>query len=740
MNLSSITLSDAEIELLTKGMSFSPTPRAGDLFELNNDLFDFSRKLRLRYHFRNNDYVDTSIVKLQSTYTPPTNEDIELERVIYNIKETRMGNHKPKQRNMNQESTAALQSLTEKVNDGTLVLKSADKGDVTVVMSQKYYYEMCMKELSKKEFYRKLGRRDPSTTVLNDVKHFAEQYRGILTAKEHQFLTKKDYKMANFYSLPKLHKSVTIKNMMNGGSEYIHVPDFEEMVEGRPIVGGPTFHTSGISQMIDIILKPIISHIPHILQGSFDFVQRCNHSVPDDTLLGTADIKALYTNLSKELVFAAIEYWVNRYIALIPILQRFGLQFILDGLEVILNHNYFLFDDEYYQQIHGFAMGTKAAVNCANLGVAYKEVQLFEKLPRMYPYDVAKHIIDTYFRFLDDVFYEWLQQFDVKPFQLSLNQMDPHLKFIFEELSDEQNYLDVNVKVIGYEVVLDIFRKPTDSFNYLHYGSCHPLHTKDNIALSLAKRIVRITSGDPGPRLAELKNNLIIRGHPHQKIDDAFARTYSPPSQDKSGDMIVFTCTHNPAQWFDRTQITHALDNLTGDSMKATFKDCRVVIGTRQPKPLRRYLIKSKFSRSQIQRPRKPPGLYRCKNCKYHRLGYFQPCKMFSFGKDGQFTWVYKRYFTCDSKNVIYVLKCRGCWMFYIGETSDLKPRTRKHKSDVKHPKNSFCRTLSEHLRSCSRPPSFTIYPILYVNNQPRRRFIEKRLIRQYQPPLNVDG
>ena len=139
--------------------------------------------------------------------------------------------------------------------------------------------------------------------------------------------------------------------------------------------------------------------------------------------------------------------------------------------------------------------------------------------------------------------------------------------------------------------------------------------------------------------------------------------------------------------------------------------------------------------------PRKTsPGLFRCKNCKYHRLGYIQPCSSFSFGKNGKFLWEYRRCFSCNSKNVIYILKCRGCWRFYIGETKDLKPRTRKHKSDIKHPKNSFCRVLSEHLRSCSRAPHFSIYPVLYVDNQQRRRFIEKRLIQQYQPTLNVDS
>ena len=158
-------------------MSFCPTPRNSNLFELNNDLYEFTRKIRLCYHFCENNEEDPSIVKLPSTYTPPTNEDIELERIIQQVKGTRVRNVKPKHRNMTPSSTTALKTLTDEVSNGTIVIRSADKGDVTVVMSQEYYYTMCMNELSKTKFYKNLGKRNPSPNVITDVKNFANQYR-----------------------------------------------------------------------------------------------------------------------------------------------------------------------------------------------------------------------------------------------------------------------------------------------------------------------------------------------------------------------------------------------------------------------------------------------------------------------------------------------------------------------------------------------------------------------------------
>ena len=175
--------------------------------------------------------------------------------------------------------------------------------------------------------------------------------------------------------------------------------------------------------------------------------------------------------------------------------------------------------------------------------------------------------------------------------------------------------------------------------------------------------------------------------------------------------------------------------------MKRVFKNSRIVFGTRQPKSLRKFFVRSKFSFANHKK-KKASGLFICRQgCKYHRHGYIKPCLSFRFGKKQEFLWEYRRFFDCNAKNVIYVLVCRKCWRFYIGETSDLKKRTRKHKSDVKHPKNSYCRELAEHLRSCSRSsPQFHIFPLLYVDDRNKRRFLESRLIKQFRPPLNRDG
>ena len=87
INLSNIPLSSNEINVLKLGLSFTPTPKS-NIPELEGDIFDFIRKLRLKCHFCNSTYHDESIVKPTSTFIPKPNENQELEKICKAIMET----------------------------------------------------------------------------------------------------------------------------------------------------------------------------------------------------------------------------------------------------------------------------------------------------------------------------------------------------------------------------------------------------------------------------------------------------------------------------------------------------------------------------------------------------------------------------------------------------------------------------------------------------------------------------
>ena len=136
-------------------------------------------------------------------------------------------------------------------------------------------------------------------------------------------------------------------------------------------------------------------------------------------------------------------------------------------------------------------MVTIFAVVGSNLMVAYFEEKMFAILPQIYSKYFNDFFICNYLRFLD-VFHKWLIQFNIQDFYKIMNELDSDLQFTFEELNKNINFLDINLKIINDKLHFDVYHKPTNSFIYLHYKTCHLPHTKNNIALSLARCIGRI--------------------------------------------------------------------------------------------------------------------------------------------------------------------------------------------------------------------------------------------------------
>ena len=57
VNLSKKVLSEADINLLSKGLKFSPTPTDINKAELKEDLEVFKRRIRLKWHFKDNEDI-----------------------------------------------------------------------------------------------------------------------------------------------------------------------------------------------------------------------------------------------------------------------------------------------------------------------------------------------------------------------------------------------------------------------------------------------------------------------------------------------------------------------------------------------------------------------------------------------------------------------------------------------------------------------------------------------------------
>ena len=100
-----------------------------------------------------------------------------------------------------------------------------------------------------------------------------EQHKESVTEKEKEYITKFTFRNSNFYGLPKIHKSETIKYMFKENQEsYIHTKHPKDL-KLRPIIAGPSCETHGLSNYLDILLKHFLKYVKSYVKDDIDVLQ-----------------------------------------------------------------------------------------------------------------------------------------------------------------------------------------------------------------------------------------------------------------------------------------------------------------------------------------------------------------------------------------------------------------------------------------------------------------------------------
>ncbi|VDI57978.1 Hypothetical predicted protein, partial [Mytilus galloprovincialis] len=282
INLSSRDLSDQEIKPLEHGLKFTPTP-ISDNVDLITDTNEFCRKLRLREFFGNTNYEDGSLVRNKKGTNPQPNRDKHLEEYINCLKQTANTNivDSHVKSNLPKSQQKTIKKLQ---NDESIIIKEADKGGGIVIMDKDHYKDMVLNQLEDGVFYQKLnGNRDKST--MSKIRKLIKEYSDNLTDKEKDYLKNFEVKTSNFYGLPKIHKSKEIQDHVeNCDSMYIKINRPTDL-KIRPIIAGPSCSTQRLSNLLDILLKPLCIKVPSFVRDDMDFLNYIPDRVPLDTIL-----------------------------------------------------------------------------------------------------------------------------------------------------------------------------------------------------------------------------------------------------------------------------------------------------------------------------------------------------------------------------------------------------------------------------------------------------------------------
>ncbi|XP_064479668.1 uncharacterized protein LOC135392988 isoform X2 [Ornithodoros turicata] len=327
-------------------------------------------------------------------------------------------------------------------------------------MNMQDYIDEGLRQLACATFYKTLD-TDPTEQIVSDI---TKHLKALKAAKKidsavYEYLLPRNSKPGRFYMLPKIHKPGN---------------------PGRPIVSCNGTATEKLSSFVDHLLKDIPPRLPSYIKDTNHFLQILNQcQPPPSSLLVTLDVSSLYTNIPHDDAEAPFSKYSD---------SSCDPSVVSTLLELILKNNNFEFNDGHYLQVNGTAMGTKMAPNYANLFVGSLEEAFLSTRE-------DKHTL--YKRYLDDIFMIWPHSEDsLLEFIRDFNEFHTSINFTHTYSAVTVSFLDVQIKQTNGVLTSDLFRKPTDSQQYLSFHSCHPRHTKLAIPYSQALRYRRICSND----------------------------------------------------------------------------------------------------------------------------------------------------------------------------------------------------------------------------------------------------
>jgi hypothetical protein len=434
----------------------------------------------------------------------------------------------------------------------------------------------------------------------------------------------------------------------------------------RPILNCIDHPTSKLSILFDNLFKPFVLTSKSYIKDSQNLMQICeNIRFKKPPFIYSLDISNLYPSIDPIHAVPILTEFMSKYLDTYH-LTSFGLYSLLF---LFFECNIFKYKTFYYIQIKGLPMGCICGPSLANLYLYILESKwlvIFKPL--------------VYRRFIDDIGI-------IDEYELDKDHFESFFIYLKLTLStgDFVSFLDT---IISYNHVLkkikfSLYTKPTHVNKYLLPSSNHPSHIFENIIHNLFLRIKRICSDyyDFIDASKQLSVNLLERGYESKKIRKVFNyisnidRSILLPYKEKNNNIdfsknipffFIFNCNFSN------------FNNILFNSYKDICKQFPILnnfslkLINNIDINLQNNLVHNfNFSFPSIKKTSK------CNNC---RICNFIYKSSFIKLKNNHNLYMLSNG-NCNSSNLIYIIICMKCNIFYIGETS-----------------NTLCKRISDHL------------------------------------------
>ena len=688
-----------QVELLEKGLSFVPTV---DIYKnqtnkLKTDVAEYHRRLKLAAHFGTERREEAPPFQPRSTWEPNDSTITQgLKQLLQNDNNTinNIPRHLKEKDNLTREQVKALRELA---NNKQIVIKPADKGSCIVIMDRHQYLFEGERQLNNRDHYSQLPEPIYEETAIKakEIINRLREKKYISHKQEQYLLGEETPRPRNFYLLPKIHKS----------PESWTVP--YAIPPGRPIVSDCGSETYRTAEYIEYYLNPLSTKHASYIKDTYHFVEKIrNISVAKEALLFSIDIDSLYTNIETPAGLEAIRTVFNKY----PDPERPETE-LLELLELNLTKNDFEFNNKYYLQTRGTAMGKRFAPSYANIYMSLWEQTALEKC-RLKP--------THYFRFLDDIFGIW--EHTQEEFLEFINVLNTHHRAItikYVTSRDKIDFLDVTAYK-GAEfnrsskLDLKVFFKETDTHALLHKSSFHPPHCYTGIVKSQLLRFHRICTQESDFKMAckTLFNALRKRGYTRTFLRKA-QKTFLEVKQRDHGPKLALVTNYSTQSKIANARIKQNYQNRAN----GLLPEYKIISAYRKNKNLKDYLVRSRLKDTGPTTQKDPQ--------------FFEQ-KQFVKNRTTKVTVGIKQQFRADTTNCVYLITCKKCGLQYVGETKNtIAERFNQHRYNINNARKTALFIVQHFMTHGVN--AMSVSGLQYNPNwtEGQRRFIEKQWIKK---------
>ena len=719
-NFSTYKLTQHDLQLLNKGLSFSPNNNTIDQQQILQDFNKFAQTLRLKYARVKHTKPQTPEARHATVaaylyrpmkFIPPTKPDTaitrfsgfpRLEIYIDNTKQRIADNlstlTKSTKQNITKEEHQSLVKLQHARRE--ITIKPADKNLGVVLLDTNDYISQCLKVLTDSKTYR-LTTEYPTRTIQAQLGQVTASFKNQLTAFSKYLYTyisvpQPHPRIPKFYGIPKVHK------------EFTHLPPM------RPIVSQSASLLEPTAKFLDHVLQPICRTFPDFLQNSTTLANILQDLyVPDDAILVTIDVNNLYPSIPQTECLAIIydELHIHRH------LLTFNPNLIIKLLHVNINNNYFSFGHATFQQITGTAMGAPFSPSMANI---FMSVTIAKFLQTQ---QIKPHFLT---RYIDDIFIIWTgtpQQLDL--FLDDLNKFHSNLQFTNQQSTSSIDFLDLTIykgQSFQFTNILDTktFQKQLNLYQYLHFTSNHPKKVFKALIKGECIRYIR-TNSTPESYTATvytLQKRLMKRNYPKAFINKVTASVQYKDRQ-------KYLKQTKPQLFLPKPPVYKCIAPPQFHQLKQLVIQEYSTIHFLSPRfiPLRSPTLQNKLIRAKIQisddqlvdlilaldpnttsstqtiaaaLPKLKSLENTTKMCKHPRCAtcriHLNRSSMFRSNYPlNKTTYVIRHTFSCQSKNIVYLISCAKCKKQYVGSTTQqLNTRINHHRSSILNKKSTY--------------------------------------------------